>query len=225
MPPNDPRVEARRFFMGSNVYPPTEMLPHDEFKEPVEKYYQAMAELCHKVLDLVAATLPYGPNVFDEIRSNDPACPMRLLHYPPTRPAATAKEGEAQKRQLGSSAHTDFGAVTLLLQDEHPGLEVQDRETGEWIEVPPNPAAYVVNMGDIVTRLTGGLYKSSIHRVVNKNPTDRFSIVYFFDGNIDFKLHRLDKVYGEGVEGEKAPTLEEHMIERTMASYNMSKKK
>jgi isopenicillin N synthase-like dioxygenase len=225
MPPNDPRVQARRFFMGSNVYPPTEMLSHDEFKEPVEKYYQAMAELCHKVLDLVAATLPYGPNVFDEIRSNDPACPMRLLHYPPTRPAATAKEGEAQKRQLGSSAHTDFGAVTLLLQDEHPGLEVQDRETGEWIEVPPNPAAYVVNMGDIVTRLTGGLYKSSIHRVVNKNPTDRFSIVYFFDGNVDFKLHRLDKVYGEGFEGEKAPTVEEHMIERTMASYNMSKKK
>lgn len=225
MEPSDPRVQARRFFMGSNVYPPTDLLAHDEFKKPIEKYYEAMAELCHKVLDLVAATLPYGPKVFDEIQTNDPACPMRLLHYPPTRPAATAKEGEAQKRQLGSSAHTDFGAVTLLLQDEHPGLEVQDRETGDWIEVPPNPAAYVVNMGDIVTRLTDGLYKSSIHRVLNKNPTDRFSVVYFFDGNVDFKLHELEKVYGEGVGEEKAPTVEEHMIERTMASYNMSKKK
>jgi isopenicillin N synthase-like dioxygenase len=178
----------------------------------------------HIVLDLLAATLPYGPHVFDEFKVNDPACPMRLLHYPPTRPAATTEEGEAQKRQLGSSAHTDFGAVTLLLQDEHPGLEVQDRETGEWIGVPPDPAAYVVNMGDMISRITGGLYKSSIHRVVNKNPTDRFSVVYFFDGNIDFKLYPLDVVYGKGIdEDETAPTVEEHMIERTMASYNMKK--
>jgi hypothetical protein len=59
--------------------------------------------------------------------------------------------------------------VTLLLQDEHPGLEVQDREMGEWIGVPPDPAAYVVNMGDIISRITGGLYESSIHRVLNKN--------------------------------------------------------
>jgi isopenicillin N synthase-like dioxygenase len=58
--------------------------------------------------------------------------------------------------------------------------------------------------------------------VVNKNPTDRFSVVYFFDGNIDFKLYPLDGVSGED---EKAPTVEEHMIERTMASYNMSKEK
>ncbi|KAJ5117294.1 Oxoglutarate/iron-dependent dioxygenase [Penicillium atrosanguineum] len=173
------------------------MLAHDEFEKPIEKYYQAMAELCHKVLDLIAATLPYGPNVFDEIQANDPACPMRLLHYPPTRPAATAKEGEAQKRQLGSSAHTDFGAVTLLLQDEHPGLEVQDSRTGDWIEVPPNPAAYVINMGDIVT-VSRAAFTSSVHRVLNKNPTDRFSVVYFFDGNVDFKLHELEKSYGEG---------------------------
>ncbi|KAJ5378237.1 uncharacterized protein N7496_005646 [Penicillium cataractarum] len=224
IPAEDPRVAARRFFMGPNVWPPTEMLASRDFRDPLEKYYQAMTELSHIVLDLVAATLPYGPHVFDEFKANDPACPMRLLHYPPTRPAATAEEGEAQKRQLGSSAHTDFGAVTLLLQDEHPGLEVQDRETGEWIGVPPDPAAYVVNMGDMISRITGGLYKSSIHRVVNKNPTDRFSVVYFFDGNIDFKLYPLDVVYGKGIdEDEKAPTVEEHMIERTMASYNMKK--
>jgi isopenicillin N synthase-like dioxygenase len=212
--PDDPRAKARRFFMGPNVWPPTELLDSEDFQEPIEKYYEAMTRLSHVVLDLIAATLPYGPHVFDEFKANDPACPMRLLHYPPTR-----LSGEAQKRQLGSSAHTDFGAVTLLLQDEHPGLEVQDRETGEWIGVPPNPAAYVVNMGDMISRITRGLYKSSIHRVVNKNPTDRFSVVYFFDGNIDFKLYPLDGVGGD----EKVPTVEEHMIERTMASYNMSK--
>jgi isopenicillin N synthase-like dioxygenase len=229
--PLDPRVKAHRFFMGPNVWPPSDLLAHEDFREPLDAYYQAMTGLCHSVLDLIAATLPYGPQVFDEFKANDPACPMRLLHYPPTRPAATAKEGEIQKRQLGSSAHTDFGAVTLLLQDEHPGLEVQDRKTGEWVGVPPNKSAYVVNMGDIISRITGGLYQSSIHRVVNKNPTDRFSVVYFFDGNIDYKLHRLDKVFGQGEnngsrdENEKVLTVEEHMVERTMTTYNMSKKK
>lgn len=222
--PEDPRAVARRFFMGPNVWPPVELLAPEDFKEPAEKYYEAMTKLCHVVLDLIAATLPYGPHVFDELKANDPACPMRLLHYPQTRAAAKAQEGEAQKRQLGSSAHTDFGAVTLLLQDEHPGLEVQDRETGEWIGVPPNPEAYVVNMGDMISLITGGLYKSSIHRVVNKNPTDRFSVVYFFDGNIDFKLYPLEVVHGKGSgEDGKAPTVEEHMIERTMASYGMKK--
>lgn len=181
-----------------------------------------MGELSHVVLGLVAATLHYGPHIFDEFKANDPACPMRLLHYPPTRQATNAREGEAQKRQLGSSAHTDFGAVTLLLQDEHLGLEVQDLEMGEWIGVPPDPAAYVVNMGDIISRITGGLYESSIHRVVNKSPTDLFRVVYFFDGNIDFKLYPLDLVHGKGVDSdEKAPTVEGHMIERTMTSYNM----
>lgn len=116
----DPRVAARRFFMGPNVWPPTEMLASQDFRDPLEKYYQAMTDLSNIVLDLVAAMLPYGPHVFDDFKANDPACPMRLLHYPPTSPAVTAEEGEAQKRQLGSSAHTDFGAVTQLLQDEHP---------------------------------------------------------------------------------------------------------
>lgn len=119
IPDNDPRVLNQRFFMGHNVWPPSDLLAHEEFREPVEKYYQAMLQLCWVVMDLVAATLPYGPHVFDEFKANEPACPLRLLHYPPT-PAQTSDK----KRQLGSSAHTDFGAITLLLQDEHPGLEV-----------------------------------------------------------------------------------------------------
>jgi isopenicillin N synthase-like dioxygenase len=76
----------------------------------------------------------------------------------------------------------------------------------------------------MISLITGGLYKSSIHRVVNKNPTDRFSVVYFFDGNIDFKLYPLDVVHGKGIgEDDKAPTVEEHMIVRTLASYGMKK--
>ncbi|KAJ6443693.1 C6 transcription factor [Purpureocillium lavendulum] len=217
MPVDDPRVQAKRFFMGPNVWPPFDQLASRDFREPVEAYYRAMTQLCHSVLDLIAATLPYGPEIFDEFKANDPACPLRLLHYPPT-PA----QGDGSKRQLGSSAHTDFGAVTLLLQDDHAGLEVQDSGTGDWIGVPPRSDAYVVNMGDMISRITDGLYKSSVHRVINKNIDDRYSVVYFFDGNIDYKLRKLGSTTGGA--GEKVLTVEEHMVERTMTTYNLSKK-
>jgi len=208
---NDPHVIAKRFFTGPNTWPPAETLAPELFQEPMKEYYQAMSKLCSLVLELLAATLPYGPHVFDEFNENEPACPLRLLHYPPT-PAE-----DSRKRQLGSSAHTDFGAVTLLLQDEHEGLEVLDRDTGNWVLVPPNKDAYVVNLGDMMSKLTGGVYKSSMHRVVNRNKTDRYSVVFFFDGNRDFKLSPL----GAGPESQKEAvmTAEEYMFDRLNFSY------
>ena len=208
---NDPRFLAKRFFTGPNTWPSAETIAPELFKEPMKEYYQAMSKLCSLVLELLAATLPYGPHVFDEFNENEPACPLRLLHYPPT-PAE-----DSRKRQLGSSAHTDFGAITLLLQDEHEGLEVLDRDTGNWVLVPPNKDAYVVNLGDMMSKLTGGVYKSSMHRVVNRNKTDRYSVVFFFDGNRDFKLSPL----GAGPESQKeaAMTAEEYMFDRMNFSY------
>lgn len=216
MPEYDPRVINRRFFMGPNVWPPESLLKNEDFRQPLETYFEAIMKLCWTVMDLVAATLPYGPNVFDEWKANDPACPFRLLHYPPT-----PEPVEGQKRQLGSSAHTDFGAITLLLQDEHAGLEIQDRETGEWIPIPPKEDAYVINMGDMISRITDGHYKSSIHRVINRNNNDRYSIVFFFDGNIDYKLRRLDS---KGQSDDETLTVEEHMEERRNTTYALKKK-
>ena len=212
LPADDPRVLAKRFFAAPNIWPSAELLSPEEFREPVEAYYKAMTQLCAVVLDLVAATLPYGPHVFDEFKAQDPACPLRLLHYPPT-PAE-----DPINRRLGSSAHTDFSAITLLLQDEHEGLEVQDQSTGEWVLVPPNKDAYVVNLGDMMHKLLSGAYKSSLHRVVNRNKTDRYSIVYFFDGNLDFKLKPL---HAKGLEAKEdaVMTCEEYMFDRLNFSY------
>ena len=215
LPLNDLRVVNRRFFAGRNVWPASELLSYQDFRRPVEEYYQAMLQLCSVVLDLVAATLPHGSHVFDEFKANEPACPLRLLHYPPM-----PKHAGHQKRQLGSSAHTDFGAVTLLLQDDHPGLEIQNRETGEWIGVPPKQDAYVINMGDMMSRITGNQYKSSIHRVLNKGLVDRYSVVFFFDGNLDYILQPLDKI-GQPEYNETVLTVEEHMIERRNTTYGI----
>ena len=218
LPADDPRVLGKRFFAAPNTWPSEDLLAPEEFREPVEAYYKAMMKLCGVVLDLVAATLPYGPHIFDEFRAHEPACPLRLLHYPPT-PAE-----EPTKRQLGSSAHTDFSAITLLLQDEHEGLEVLDQTTGEWALVPPNKDGYVINLGDMMHKLTQGVYKSSMHRVVNRNKTDRYSVVFFFDGNLDFKLKPLGATGLEEKE-DAIMTAEEYMFDRIKFSYGRHESK
>ena len=200
--------------MGPNVWPPKSLLAPAQFQQPAEEYYDAVYQLSLVVLDLVARTLPYGSQVFKDFTANTPAAPLRFLHYPPA-PAVS------EKRQLGASAHTDFGAITLLLQDDHPGLEVQDMTTGGFVTIAPNPDAYVVNVGDMLSMWTGNAYKSSVHRVINRHPVDRYSIVLFFDGNLDCRLSPLDGSR-EGEE-EDALTVEGHMLNRMAQSYGTKK--
>jgi isopenicillin N synthase-like dioxygenase len=214
LPRDDARVQNKRFFAGQNVWPSPDVLPYSEFRTPVETYYKSIMQLCWTVMDLIAATLPYGPNIFDEWKAHEPACPLRLLHYPPT-----PKHVAGKTRQLGSSAHTDFGGVTLLLQDSHDGLEILDRETRSWVPVPPKPGAFVINVADMMTMITGGEYKSSMHRVINQNETDRYSVVFFMDGNVDYKLRRLDKIGQPVGEDEELITVEEYMLGKRNTTY------
>jgi isopenicillin N synthase-like dioxygenase len=203
-------VKLHPGFIGPNIWPPTSLIPDSVFKDPCEVYYQKMLDLCAVILQILAAGLPYGPHLFDEFLANDPLASLRLLRYPPTDAAG-----------LGAGAHTDFGAITLLLQDQHAGLQVQDPETKEWIDIPPNRDAYVVNIGDMMERWTRGLYKSNLHRVINKGKEERFSVPFFFDGNLDCRLVPFD---GDEERSEregwgKAMTVEEQMSERFASTY------
>jgi isopenicillin N synthase-like dioxygenase len=122
LPDDDPRVQAGRIFMGRNVWPDPALLPEDKFRKPAEEYHRTLCDLTVQVLKLIERTLPYGPGIFDEFVANNPITPMRGLHYPPAR--------STEQPQFGASAHTDFGAITLLLQDDMPGLEVMDMGAG-----------------------------------------------------------------------------------------------
>ena len=221
--PSHPHVRENRYFGHPNLWPPEELLPQSEFKDPLVEYHNAMLHLSSIVFDLVAATFPPGSRPLDEFRK-DIVCPMRLLHYPPTpnfipKDGSTANNGTSdnnkthnQKPQFGASAHTDFNSITLLLQDEHEGLEVFDRASQTWNLVPPNKDAYVVNLGDMMSKLTGGVYKSSLHRVINRNPNeDRFSVVFFNVGNVDYKIRPL---WGEGEGKGMGMTVEEWMLSK-----------
>jgi isopenicillin N synthase-like dioxygenase len=161
--------------------------------------------LAHHVLRLLARGLPALDQHVLSSFCREPVASVRLLHYPP-------HPESPDPRLVGAGAHTDFGAITLLLQDAGSGLQVLNQSDATWIDVPPQKGAYVVNVGDMLERWTAGRYKSNVHRVINSSGTDRYSVPFFFDGNLDFVVRPLDAESG-GV------TVEQHLRKKYEEVY------
>jgi isopenicillin N synthase-like dioxygenase len=164
LPPDDAEVLAGAPFRGVNQWPD---LPG--FAETMRAYYDAAHHLGMRVLRAVALDLGLEEDRF-EAPFRRPSSTLRLLRYP----AATGAAGE-----IGAGAHTDYGAVTLLMTDGEPGLQVRPRGGG-WTDVPHVPGAYVVNIGDAMERWTGGLYASTPHRVLPP-ARPRRSVAFFHE--------------------------------------------
>ena len=85
--------------------------------------------------------------------------------------------------------HTDYGLLTILRQDDVGGLQVK---TGDhWTEATPIPSSFVCNIGDMLDRLSGGLYRSTPHRVLNKSGQSRYSFPFFFDPGFDAEVNPI----------------------------------
>lgn len=86
--------------------------------------------------------------------------------------------------------HTDMGFLTVLRQDDTGGLQVREAATHEWVDVPPLPGTFVVNLGDCLERFTGGLLRATAHRVQARRgaQSGRFSYPFFFDPSFDARM-------------------------------------
>ncbi len=121
--------------------------------------------------------LPTGKLVEKHI---DGSATMRIIHYP-------AWDGEIKEGQVRGGAHTDYGSITLLWRfDDVGGLQIQDRETNEWVDVPCIENSIVLNVADMFARWTNDVLKSSNHRIINTDLTRaRYSMPYFVDPGRD----------------------------------------
>lgn len=164
--PDDPRVLGGEMFRGVNQWPD---IPG--FAETMRAYYDAALALGVDIHRAFARDLGLEPEYFTPL-FEDPLAALRLLRYPP----ATGSGSE-----IGAGAHTDYGAITLLMTDGEPGLQVRPRG-GDWVDVPHVAGAYVVNIGDCMMRWSNDLYVSTPHRVLPPKRTRR-SVAMFVELN------------------------------------------
>ena len=195
------------YLSGPNQWPKLE-----NFKEVLEKYTFNMTKLGRNLMRL--ALLSSGVRDLSVMQSLDtPTIWLRLLHYPPI-------SKNSPSDLYGSAPHTDFGCLTVLAQDEIGGLQVQTKE-GKWIDVPKLEGSFVVNVGDMLSRYTNGLLRSTPHRVINKSGKERFSCPFFFDPHTNAVVQPLK---GTGKPKFSPINFGEFLREELEASYEKHKK-
>ncbi|PHX61030.1 MAG: 2OG-Fe(II) oxygenase [Actinobacteria bacterium] len=179
-----PDVLAGAYLAGSNQWP--EGIP--DFKETLIEYHDAMSRLARSIIDVIAKSL--GDDGLLSSSFDSPTTWLRLLHYPPQTPLAPADE-------YGSAPHRDFGAITLLAQDDVGGLSV--RTAGEtWAEVPAMAGSFVMNVGDMLSRWSNGRLLSTPHRVTNRSGRERYSVPFFFDPHVSTVIEPLPSCLAPG---------------------------
>ena len=207
------------FSSANNKWVSEEVQLYSVFRHPVEKYLAEMNRLARTMFAIIAAGMPYGPHVFDEFLDGTPIALLSPKHYPPSK-SHEFHEDEDRSKAMGCGPHTDFGALTLLLQDMLGGLQVQHGD--DWIDVTPDRDLYVVNIGDMLQTWTKGEYKSTVHRVLSPGgDKHRYSLPFFFNGNELARLAPLEELArGETERSENnVKTVGNHLMERVMATF------
>lgn len=198
--PDDPDLLAGKPLQGPNQWP--EQQP--ALRAAVQDYVAHMEDLSRRLTELIALCLELPADYFRSYFER-PTTFLRLLHYPPT---------PIEDGLFGSAPHTDYGFITLLAQDDIGGLQVRNKD-GDWIDAPPIDGSFVMNVADILSHWSGGLFASTPHRVINASGQDRYSQPFFFDPSMDALITPLA---GEK-EGKETLRYGDYLMERLDKNY------
>ena len=173
-----------------NIWP--EEVP--ELKDISIRIYQMFEEIGQTLLQAIALYLNLSEKFFDQKIYLGNSI-LRLLHYFPVEDISDIPEGSVR-----AAAHEDINLITLLMGASAEGLQVKTK-TGQWINVNPLANQIVVNIGDMLQRLTNGRLLSTSHRVINKNPLlmkkSRYSIPFFLHPIPSMDLSALPNTINE----------------------------
>jgi len=194
-----------RHYMADNVW----ITEIPEFKDTCIEMFETFDRTGRRLLSAIARVLALAPDFFeDKVQLGNSV--LRVIHYPPMPPNPA--------ESIRAGAHEDINVITLLLGAEEPGLQVLTRQ-GQWLSVNPSPGSMVVNVGDMLQRLTNGMLRSTSHRVINpirdRAQNARFSMPFFLHFNPDFPIAALPSCVGPGKPEPLPPILaEEYLQER-----------
>ena len=164
------------------------------FRETLNEYFATMERLCTRLLPLYERAFGLADGFFAE-PFRDAQITLRLSHYPRV---------PAEAEQFGLAPHTDAGFMTLLPDNDVPGLEI--RPAGwDWVPAPSRPRCFLVNSGDILRRWTNDRFLSTEHRVLPASTRDRYAIPFFFDPRTDVIVECLPTCQGRDDPAKHAP--------------------
>lgn len=211
--PDHPLVKAGLPLHGPDQWPSG--LPG--WKETMLECYGALSGLGRAILSAFALALDLPETYFDKWLTG-PMATLGPLHYPP-------QSGRITEARLGAGAHTDFGCLTILWQDDAGGLQVKNL-AGTWIDAPPIAGSFVVNVGDMMARWSNDLFTSTYHRVINTSGRDRYSMPFFFDPDFNADLTALPTCVGPGRPAKYPPTTGgQHLIDRINETFDYHRQK
>ena len=158
---------------------------HD-FQPAMLDWFDACYQLSLRLLEHLLPTLGAAPDALHGAFAPAHSSFLRLNYYPLCDDPADPAEDEPRDGHLGISHHTDAGALTVLVSDDVPGLQV--KRDGRWYTVSPDPDAFIVNVGDLVQVWSNNRYRAPLHRVLANARDVRYSAPFFlnpcFDCNV-----------------------------------------
>lgn len=167
--PDHPDVRDRTPLRGGNHWP--DGLPG--FRDGVMAYFGALNDLGQRLLPAFAVAMGMPPDYLDDDFANENNATLRLLHYPPT---------QIKNNDFGTAPHTDNSFMTILARMEVPGLAIR-LSSGEWLQPPLIPGTFLVNIGNMLRRMSNDRFLSTPHGVIVDGEHDRYSIAYFHSPN------------------------------------------
>ncbi|KAJ4964383.1 hypothetical protein NE237_024322 [Protea cynaroides] len=201
---------------GANKWPDNPA----NFDSVMEEYITLLTDLARNIMRGIALALGASPNEFEGEKAGDPFWVMRLIGYPG---AFDANGSGMAENDIGCGAHTDYGLLTLVNQDENiPALQVRNM-SGEWIWAVPIPGTFVCNIGDMLKIWSNGLYQSTLHRVINNSPKYRVSVAFFYEPNFDALIEPLEccKQKTGGIEKYEGAVYGEHLVSKVTTNFVM----
>jgi isopenicillin N synthase-like dioxygenase len=205
---DDPDYVAGNRLLGPNRWP-SEVA---QFRERVDAYYSAVTSLGRRLLRGFLLALDLPEDHFAHVLKKPPS-QLRLIHYPFQASATDAP---------GIGAHTDYECFTIL-HATSPGLEVLNAK-GRWVDAPPVPGAFVINIGDLLEVLSNGRWVSTTHRV-RKVREERYSAPLFF--NLDYDAEIAPCAHLVHADGEaRYPSVRagDHLLAQTAQSFSYMKR-
>lgn len=196
-----------------------------EFRLTMEGFFEKCKEVHALLMRGIALGMGLYADFFDDFVVNGDNT-LRLLHYP-----AVSAEGFEGGKRLRAGAHSDYGSVTLLFQDQRGGLQVErPGGKGGWLDVTPREGTIVVNAGDLLARWSNDMIRSTKHRVVEpplkgtaqeEGHPPRYSVAYFCNPDFNRWIEALPGTWEDEEGGKKYEGINSgnYLVQRLSATY------